>query len=186
MSSLTRFRALSPRRHWRAACATLLGAAALTIGLTAAPAAAHASVTPALPVPEYYLPYSDYATGYCLDSDSAGDAFTYPCSAGNEDANQDWAYYLTGYTSTLNDLGTGRCLDGGDIASSFGPGTYTVYTSLCDGADTYQNWSFGGEGPGYTIQNYQTGHCLDSNIHEETYTYACDWDDYYQNWDPVW
>jgi hypothetical protein len=184
MKSLTRSRTPGLRRHWRAACATLLGATALTAGLAVAPATAHASaLQPRLPTSEYYVPWYDDVTQLCLESGYSGDVWTSTCTS-SAGYYQYWAYYFTNYTETLQNLQTGRCLDGGDIASPFGPGTYTVYTSPCDGDDTYQNWSFGGEGPGYTIQNYQTGHCLDSNINEETYTYACDWDDYYQNWLP--
>jgi hypothetical protein len=187
MGWVTRFPAISRRR--RAACTTLLGAVTLAVGLTVAPSAAQANVAPdpaasnftaavpALPLSGYYIRYYDYNTGLCLDGNGDGSSYTNPCYAGG-DTYQDWAYYITGITSTLQDEQTGRCLDSNYAGN--------VYTSPCDGNDTYQNWSFGGQGPAYTVQDYQTGLCLDSNSSENDYTDPCNWNDYYQNWVPDW
>jgi hypothetical protein len=169
MGLLANFQVVSPRR--RTACVTVLGAAALAIGLAVAPVtAAHAEGK--APPPGLYVPYQDYSTGRCLDSNYAGSAYTDPCF---EDGNfQDWAYFTTGYSMTLNDVQTALCLDSNYAGA--------VYTDSCNGNNTYQNWSFGGEGPGYTIQDYQTGLCLDGNSSGSLYTDACNWNNYYQNW----
>jgi hypothetical protein len=183
MNLITRFSAVSPRRRWRAACAAAIGATALATGLTVAPMAAQADQPPnaavssvrALPVSGVYSRYQDYATGLCLDGNYTN-SYTNPCYGGG-DTYQEWAYFITEYTSTLQDYQTGRCLDGNYAGA--------VYTSPCDGDDTYQNWNFGGQGPGYTIQDYQTGRCLDSNSSDSDYTSPCNWNNNYENWTPV-
>ena len=179
MRLVTRFPAVSPRRRWRTVCAAAVGAAALATGLAVAPTAAQAQLIPAhpvLPVSGLYVRYQDYNTGWCLDGNSAGSSYTNPCYSGG-DTYQEWAYFPTEYTETVQDSQTGRCLDSNYAGN--------VYTSPCDGDDTYQNWSFGGEGPGFTVQDFQTGLCLDSNSSEADYTDSCNWNNYYQNWTPI-
>jgi hypothetical protein len=142
----------------------------------------------ALPTAETYVGYYDVNTNLCLNLNSDGSVGTASCPlgangfpVGTTGANQEWAYYMTGYGATLQSADqvnqTNLCLDSNYAAN--------VYTSPCDGDDTFQDWSWGGQGTAFTIQNYQTGLCLDSNSSGNLYTNPCNWNDNYQNWVPI-
>jgi hypothetical protein len=104
---------------------------------------------------------TDAQTGRCLDSDSAGDAYTLPCNGG---AYQGWKLQGTNFV----DQQTGRCLDSNDAGDA--------YTQPCNGGN-YQNW-YNLDG---TLYDAQAGRCLDSNTSGNLYTQPCNGGNY-QNW----
>jgi hypothetical protein len=174
----TRFRIL--RSRVLAVCAALLGASALTVGLTVAPASADILSTISL---------QDYQTYLCLDSNysspsdpAVGAVYTDPCNGGNY---QNWN--LTTAGPVLQNAQTGLCLDS-NYSDPANPAVGAVYTDPCNGG-AYQDWYFGGQGPGATLQDGQTGLCLDSNYSNPqypatgaVYTNPCNWNNTYQNW----
>jgi serine/threonine-protein kinase len=121
---------------------------------------------------------TNYQTGFCLDSNSAGNAYTStPCPNGG--LYQQWYLIVpTGsasYIGTMGDVATGLCLDSNSAGN--------VYTDPCNGNNAYQNWVLVFNGP-YAAQvgNLATGRCLDSNYAGNIYTSPCNWNDTFQNW----
>jgi hypothetical protein len=160
--------------RWRlAACVAALGAAVLMIAPAGAPALAASDSPSSAPV-GFLI---NYQTGYCLDSDYTGSAYTSPCT-GNYPFEDWYILVQTGLApgaGTLGNLGTGLCLD-----SNFAG---NVYTDSCNGNNAYQNWVISFNGP-YADQygDLATGRCLDSNYAGNLYTSPCNWNDTFQNW----
>jgi Ricin-type beta-trefoil lectin domain len=173
MSLLTSFQALGRRRRGLAAGAATLGATALAIGLTVAPASAST-------YEGTFLLKNDTTGGnWCLAS-SNGNVYGATCNSADPTQQWDWfasdAYQVNGeWTLNARATGTGNCLDGN--------GAGAVYTTPCNSGNTYQNWSEGGQGAGYTMQSYQTGLCLNINPSGGAINaIACNWNNLNENW----
>ena len=172
MNPLQRAKAASGRRRALSVFAVAVTGATLIAGLAAIPASAASQANGGVgPTVKYF----DVQTGWCLDSNDGGAAYTLACNGGNY---QNWYAVGTSYQGgdafTLNDAQTGRCLDSNYNGN--------VYTSPCDGNNTYENWTAGlWMGDGYQWFNFQTGRCLDSNYNGDLYTLACNGGNY-QNW----
>ncbi|WP_405988628.1 RICIN domain-containing protein [Streptomyces sp. NBC_00986] len=98
-----------------------------------------------------YASYENRRTNVCLDSNSAGSAYTQGCNTGY---NQDWdLQFISGTSYYLKNRATGRCLDANSANS--------VYTLSCNGG-TNQRWRRvypSSSSYGQWI-NVQTGKCL--------------------------
>ncbi|MEU0208449.1 RICIN domain-containing protein [Streptomyces canus] len=98
-----------------------------------------------------YASYENRRTTVCLDSNSAGSAYTQGCNSGY---NQDWdLQFISGTSWYLKNRETGRCLDANSANS--------VYTLSCNGG-TNQRWRRvypDSSSYGQWI-NVQTGKCL--------------------------
>jgi Ricin-type beta-trefoil lectin domain len=105
--------------------------------------------------------YKNVSTGFCLDSNAEGKAYTMACNGGNY---QNWIRN----GRTLVNVSTGFCLDSNANGQ--------LYTMACNGGN-YQNWV----GRGKRFVNVATGFCLDSNGEGRAYTMACNGGNY-QNW----
>jgi serine/threonine-protein kinase len=127
------------------------------------------------------LGLQDAQTSRCLDSNTAGAAYTNPCQwPGNH--YQDWtmteweAIAPTGVPYdffSFQDDATGRCLDSNAAGA--------LYTSPCQTpGNTYQKWYSPGGGQ-VSLSDGQTELCLDSNSAGRAYTHACNGGNY-QNW----
>jgi serine/threonine-protein kinase len=139
----------SIRRH--VLVAVVAGLAALTAWLALTPSPAQASVRK----------YKNLATGFCLDSNLAGKAYTHGCNAG---AFQRWNV-TGGATVVLKNVRTGRCLDSNTRRQ--------VYTLPCNGGN-FQRWRvFYNANGTRTFRNVSTKFCLDSNTARRLYTHAC-------------
>jgi eukaryotic-like serine/threonine-protein kinase len=114
---------------------------------------------------------TDLATGYCLDSNAAGNSYTMGCNGG---LYQLWPGTTnSGGSITFTDRETGRCLDSNAAGS--------VYTLPCNGGQ-YQQWRVTDGGYGaWNLINVATGRCLDSNAAGNDYTMACNGGSY-QRW----
>ncbi|WP_186768124.1 RICIN domain-containing protein [Streptomyces qinzhouensis] len=111
------------------------------------------------------------ATGFCLDSNSSGSAYTHVCN-GNE--YQKWLIMPgTGATYTLQSRATGLCLDSN--------GGSRVYTHVCNGGD-YQKWTISRATPtgSYVLTNIVSSLVLDSNGSKRVYMHVPNGGDYQQ------
>jgi Ricin-type beta-trefoil lectin domain len=105
--------------------------------------------------------YKNLATGFCLDSNLAGKAYTHNCNAG---AFQRWNV-TGGKTVRLKNVRTGRCLDSNTRQQA--------YTLPCNGGN-FQRWRvFYNANGTRTFKNVSTGFCLDSNTRQRLYTHRC-------------
>lgn len=98
-----------------------------------------------------YATYQNRRTTVCLDSDSAGNAYTLGCNNGS---NQDWdLQFISGTSYYLKNRATGRCLDANSANS--------VYTLSCNGGNN-QRWRRVYPSSSVYGQwiNVQTGKCL--------------------------
>ncbi|MFI5934717.1 RICIN domain-containing protein [Actinoplanes sp. NPDC051494] len=96
--------------------------------------------------------YENRRTFGCLDSNSAGSAYTQGCNGGN---NQKWTLqFISGTSYYLKNKATGKCLDANSANKA--------YTLSCNGG-TNQRWRrvYPGSGQAYGQWiNIQTGKCL--------------------------
>jgi hypothetical protein len=166
VSLLTSFRTFGRRRRGLAACAATLGAAALAVGLTVAPASASS----------YYETSEIHNLGgngqWCLGN-NGGSVYGTSCAP-------QWDFfqnYISGQeTWNFRATGTGNCLDGNYAGA--------VYATPCNSGNTYQNWTLGGGNSlGFTIQSYQTGLCLNINPGDGAINaIACNWNNLNEVW----
>jgi len=97
---------------------------------------------------------NDWTDATCLDSNSAGEAYTLGCNTGS---NQDWdVQFISGTSYYLKNRATGLCLDGNAAGK--------VYTLSCNGG-TNQRWRRVGS-PGQWI-NIQTAKCLTGSVYTD-------------------
>jgi serine/threonine-protein kinase len=132
----------------------------------------------------------NWATGRCLDSNTAGDVYTLPCQAGN--GWQTWTMYgrVNGYVDqngypdvTLKNQTTGRCLklfDDTDIGFGLIMRTWPCDTS----SNPNPAQVFTARGP--NLQNVQFVNivaeaCVDSNAAGQAYPLRCNYGTY-QTW----
>jgi hypothetical protein len=146
------FRGVSPRCRVRVGAAALavLGCAALSVG----PVAGSASAAGAWRI-------IDVATGRCLDSNFAGDAYTSICNGG---AYQEWYIYTNATSHTaIENMETGLFLDSNYAGN--------LYTDPGNGGN-YQSWNelFPNAAGWFAFQDNQTGLWLDSNSAGNAYT----------------
>lgn len=101
-----------------------------------------------------YQSYKNDWSGACLDSNSAGEAYTLGCNTGTY---QDWdVQFISGTSYYLKNRATGLCLDGNSAGK--------VYTLSCNGG-TNQRWRRVGS-PGQWI-NIQTAKCLTGSVYTD-------------------
>ena len=105
--------------------------------------------------------YKNLATGFCLDSNAKGKAYTHGCNGG---AFQHWNV-TGGKVVQLKNVRTKRCLDSNTRRQ--------VYTLPCNGGN-FQHWRvFYNANGTRTFKNVSTGFCLDSNTRRQVYTHGC-------------
>ncbi|GAA0279134.1 RICIN domain-containing protein [Cryptosporangium japonicum] len=131
-----------------------------------------AAAVPSAAVAGTYTTYRDLATGFCLDSNGEGRAYTLGCNGGSF---QKWVLRSADGGVTLRNLATGFCLDSNTAGR--------VYTLACNGGN-YQVWTRTRYGNQVTLRNLSTGLCLDSNTDGRIYTLGCNGGSY-QRWTPV-
>ncbi|MBY8846227.1 ricin-type beta-trefoil lectin domain protein [Streptomyces sp. SP2-10] len=110
--------------------------------------------------------WKNVATGYCLDSNAAGDVYTRPCSSGVNNF-QRWKVSLTGAVEDyrffeLQNYATGLCLES-NVWNA-------VYTHACTRGNN-QTWVSGKLDHGYIFTNNATNKVLDSNADRKVYTH---------------
>jgi Ricin-type beta-trefoil lectin domain len=109
--------------------------------------------------------YKNLATGYCLDSNTAGQVYTLGCNGGSF---QKWTVIRSGSNRILKNVATGYCLDSNTAGQ--------VYTLGCNGG-SFQKWTVIrtviGKASYITFKNLATGYCLDSNTSRQVYTLGC-------------
>jgi hypothetical protein len=166
VSLLTSFRGSGRRRRALAAGATALGVAALTVGLTVAPASAST----------YEATLSIRSLGgngsWHLDSNGQG------VYGGGR---QSWDFFENGYPTAsvpwnFRVTGTGNCLDGNSAGA--------VYALPCNSNNAYQNWTLGaGNDLGFTLQSVGTGLCLNIDPgNGAVNAIACNWNNLNEVW----
>jgi hypothetical protein len=104
--------------------------------------------------------YKNLATGFCLDSNTRGKAYTHDCNGGSF---QKWNVSGASVV-TLKNLATGFCLDSNTRR--------LVYTKGCNGG-SFQKWRVAYQGGNRVFKNLATGYCLDSNTRKLLYAHAC-------------
>ncbi|MGX4735414.1 RICIN domain-containing protein [Kitasatospora griseola] len=164
-----------------------IAAAGLTTAVpanAAGPRASH-STTPGsrttagtlLPANISYTTIVQYATGHCLDGNSAGSVYESPCGP-SDNPYQRWNITLDATGKyTVVQYATNRCLDSN--------GAGAVYTSVCGPSDNpYQHWR---QGPFNTasFQNAATGRLLDGNGSSVYASVPANSDNPYQIWTDV-
>jgi hypothetical protein len=110
------------------------------------------------------ISFENWATGFCLDSNTKRHVYTLRCNDGNF---QDWIVINNrdDRTITLRNDATGFCLDSNTKRK--------VYTLKCNGG-SFQRWIFTPRANGTLIlKNLATRFCLDSNKRGNVYTHAC-------------
>ena len=141
----------------------LRSAGTLAVSVVATAVATFGAVSPAQAAGPYT--WRNVSTGFCLDSNTSGSAYTLGCNGGSF---QKWTW--TGGSSSVEhkNLATGKCLDSNTSGS--------VYTLACNGGN-FQRWRRSGQ----KWINVATGRCLDSNTAGRVYTLACNGGNF-QNW----
>ncbi|GGK03598.1 hypothetical protein GCM10010123_36910 [Pilimelia anulata] len=109
--------------------------------------------------------FKNVATGFCLDSNAAKQAYTHGCNGGNY---QKWDVQSSGGV-VLKNVATGFCLDSNAAKQA--------YTHACNGG-SYQKWTVLRRGGDVGFKNVATGFCLDSNAAKQLYTHACNGGNY--------
>jgi serine/threonine-protein kinase len=120
-----------------------------------------------------------WATGRCLDSNTAGRVYTLPCQSGNG-YQLWWQGAPFGNPTVVENEATGMCL------ATNRPGA--LYTTHCRSANGISaNWTmmwdvWQREPSVWVFRHVTTGQCLDSNHAGDAYTHACGSN--YQDWKP--
>ena len=142
---------LFTQAHRRALTGSVVALDAATGVATGSGAAAQAAVPPR-------STFRNLATGFVLDSNTAGQVYT---STANGGAYQKWLIAGSDFgSSTVRNVATGRCLDSSSTR---------VYTSWCNGG-SFQKWFVQERGFGAVVlRNLATGYVLDSNAARSVY-----------------
>jgi serine/threonine-protein kinase len=148
---------------------------ALVIGVTASAVGISTQSAQAAVTLTFHL--QDWATGRCLDSNTAGDVYTSPCQSGNN--WQTWRIYTYPPTSDvdLQNVATGRWLTWDGSSSTVR--TSSSYSFLADAQALGPNW--GNVHLDYDPHRDGSNHCLDSNGSGAAYVIACNYGTY-QTW----
>lgn len=150
-----------------------LAAAVASLTLAGAGALAAAPQAQAATVASTTRLIQNVQTGFCLDSNSNGRAYTNVCDIRNQ--YQTWTVAYTpnfsGYT--VRNVATGLCLDSNTSGRA--------YTLSCNGG-SYQMWEISIDAQNLrTFKNVATGLMLDSNTAKRVYTHPVN-DGLYQKW----
>ncbi|WP_394840986.1 RICIN domain-containing protein [Pendulispora brunnea] len=118
-------------------------------------------------LPDEVRRFINLATSQCMDSNSAGSAYTLGCNGGNY---QIWNIHpWRDNTYEIKNIATGRCL-----ATHGGPNyDNDAYTAPCNKDDQLQSWYMNVYGNGTRrFSNQATGKCLDTHG-GDLYTRPC-------------